>query len=197
MSYWRQLKFRKYTILCVDPGIVATGYAIYTHTLRKGQPSRVLIKSGLIRPSNKEVDINARASYIGESLQCIIREIQIDRVYVEQPPLTIFYAKKLSKDGIIARAQSVFKTFAVAYMILGMLYTIHTCTILPVQWEPSQKKRGVMKIKVWSLRNANKIIKAIGVQSKKSLHTKLDENEADAINIGDVVLSRLESGEWQ
>lgn len=196
MSYRRQLKFRKYTILCVDPGIVATGYAIYFHTLRKDQPSRVLVESGIIRPANRERDINVRASYIAESLQCISQQVNIDRIYIEQPPQTIYNAKQLTKDMIVAKAQSVFKTFSVTYMILGMLHAMRTYTVLPIQWQPSQKKRGVMKIKVWSLRHANEIIKGIGVQSK-SLHTKLDENEADAINIGNVVLDKLESGEWQ
>jgi len=156
----------------------------------------VLVESGLIRPNNREKDINARASYIAGALRFISQQSTIDRVYVEQPPQTIYNARKSTKDRLIARAQSVFKTFAVAYMILGMLYTIRTGTVLPVQWEPSKKKRCGMEIKAWSLNTANEIIKKIGMQPKR-LHTKLDENEADAINIGDAILNKLESGEWR
>jgi len=179
----------------VDPGIGVTGYAAYRHTALNGSKCRTLLSSGIIEPLTSSDDIFLRVRSIAQQVQYIANNISIDRLYVEQPPQTVYGGMRLSKNMLIARAQSVFKTFAVAYGILGILDSCHLGVVLPIQWEPSKKQRGGMEIKAWSLQNANRILQATGYSKK--LATKKDINEADAINIGNVVLDKLESGEWK
>ena len=183
-------------MLFVDPGIGVTGYAIYRHTALKGRDNRTLLSSGIVEPLKGDKEILVRSQSIAQQLHFIAGNNSIHKFYVEQPPQTVYGGVRLTKNAIIARAQSVFKTFAVTYNVIGLLGKSYRCgVILPVQWEPSKKQRGGMAIKAWSLQNANSIIEKIG--KPKVLATKKDENEADAISIGSVVLDKLESGEWK
>ena len=88
---------------------------------------------------------------------------------------------------LIARAQSVFKTIGVTYTLYTRLrrFTgVNVYLIDPVKWqERSAKARGELDIKEWSLRLANTLL-ATASTLEANLHTKRDENIADAICMG-------------
>jgi len=189
MSYKIKARNKGLNLLFVDPGIVYTGYAIWNHKYGTGF-LRDIIDVGALESCITHDSILLRARSMAEQTIGICRQYSVDAVWVEQPPQTI-YNQHMPKNALIARAQSVFKTFAVTYNIFGMLCAekIKHYDILPKQWQGKKAKGETVKEK--SIRLANDHLEIFS-KFRYRLKTKRDENTADAINIGHHVLDQLE-----
>ena len=195
MKYRTAVRVRPRFIVCFDPGVKHTGYSVFRHGLSSGKFIRTLSSFGKISPGESFSDeLLARACYISSHAKSICDSVEASAVYVEQP--LVVYGGRLSKQMILAKASSVFKTIAVAYHISASTQgrKVKSGVIYPNQWEPSKKARAGQEIKAWSLDKANEVIQEF-YSKPHHLCTGPDENIADAINIGMKVLDRLENGE--
>lgn len=177
------LKWAGSCYLSIDPGINVTGFSRYDVSLTGISK---LVRYGAIIPPESENNYE-QINYIVDSVSGFDKDFKPGFILVEQPPSTVYGGKQLSKDMLIARAQSVFKTVAVAASILATLR--HTSRalrvpILPVQWQENIKRHKGLTSKEWSLREANKILIADMQRPANTLHTKQDENIADSITMG-------------
>lgn len=179
-----------YSLLSIDPGLVCTGWAAYKLATIGPQ----LMSCGKVKSEDfqdNDEDLIVRLRPIIDCMRGVSSIYRPAVVLIEQPPQTIYGARMLKKDMIVARAQSVFKVFAVLGALIADLRQVscvqHVATILPSQWEYSKKKRGGMDVKQWSLSYANSVIagrdSALGLPH---LHTKEDQNVADAISLGHI-----------
>lgn len=188
MKYIQRLKFRPCILAAIDPGVNHTGYAFFRHYYHEGLLTRELFSFGNISPPSDMEELQERAFYIAEVVKLKCLSFSAHLLYIEEP--VIVYSGNLSRQVILSKASSVFKTSSVAYCILGNLIgtRIITATIIPRQWQKTKQQRDGLPIKKWSLQEANKLI------GSQKLITKADENTADAINIGNYALKRLEDG---
>lgn len=188
MSLLNFVKSNPSFFLFVDPSIVNLGYAVF-HCKSPDNKTIVhtLVRSGMYNTSElTDKDTYVRCYAMSEFVMALARESQAKRIYIETPPDTIYEQKNLNKDQIIARAQSVAKLTAATYSIFQAgLDNKFTCLpILPVQWEMVRgKKNGGAK--AWSLQYANT------VAAKDVKQIIKDQNEADAITMGDVIMRKL------
>ena len=169
----------------VDPGVNVTGFSVYK-TAMNGTPQ--LIRYGSAAPPDMFESEHERTAYVVDKLGAVFNEHAPAFCYVEQPPSTL-YGQKGTKDMLIARAQSVFKTVAVCFSILTYLRIrtkIIGVPILPSQWQPSKKARNNLDTKEWSLLYANRILCTDMQRPPGTLHTQADENIADAVSIGKI-----------
>lgn len=206
------LKRSPLTIMTVDPSVNYTGVSIVKQWVDSFQPlprpayvfadSMVrcrILDYQLITTSPELEHLCQAVRSMAESARCFAEQYQPGLVLIEQPPMTM-YNQQASKPALIARAQSVFQTFSVAYGIYGSLYRNFNCRIiLPIHWQLHKKRRGGAEIKDWSLYYANDGISkfcdlAASERFKAYLHTKKDENVADAITIALRTFDQFHSG---
>ena len=168
-------------ILSIDPGIKHTGVASWEFKIR-GMGREGINYAKNIRPRTKSEGIHDRARDIAQSVLSLTIKDDFDHIVIEQPPQTIYGVKTLKKEMLAARAQSVFKVFAAAYAIVGVLLSTKTVDMcLPIDWE---KHRGKKKAKPWSVETANKLITSFNPTSSLIVDGGVKQNIADAINIG-------------
>lgn len=173
----------------IDPGVNATGYAVYQTSL--AGISKLIRYGAAVPPENFQTE-HERTAYIVDKLQSVLIEVESAFCYVEQPPFTLYNQKSLSNDRLIARAQSVFKTVAVCFSLLTMIRYLRLnrkCIpypLFPTQWQLSKKQRGGLDTKEWSLKIANVILTNDMARPPNVLHTAQDENIADAVVMGNL-----------
>jgi hypothetical protein len=168
----------------IDPGINATGFAIYRNSLEG--IAKLVQYGAAVPPANLE-DQHQRTAYVVDKIQGVLNPVGPAFCYVEQPPSTLYGQKSLGKDALIARAQSVFKTVAVCFSILTYLRLNTKCIpypLFPSQWQLSKKQRQGLGTKEWSLGLGNAILEKDMNRPSNTLHTKQDENIADAVVMG-------------
>lgn len=187
MSPLGTTNWKGFSLLSIDPGLVCTGWAIFD--LENKGP--MLRTCGRVRSSDfTESDENliVRLNPIVDSMRGVVNQYKPAVVLIEQPPQTIYKSQMLKKEMLIAKAQSVFKVFAVLGALVADLRQAssiqHVTAILPVQWEYSKKKRGGMDVKEWSMQYANNVIADCNLSL--ALKTKEDQNVADAISLGHI-----------
>lgn len=178
LGVWRGCSF-----LSLDPGINHTGLARYY--INQDHSLQIREYLTISPPENDEPLI--RAEWIADRAALHVEQHKPAFVFLERPPDTVYHQSRLSQDMLIARAQSVFKTIGVTYTLYTRLrrFTgVNVYLVDPVKWqERSQKARGDLDIKEWSLRLANTLL-ATASNLEANLHTKRDENIADAISMG-------------
>lgn len=184
--YQRALQFQAFTHFFLDPGSNVSGYAAYEHS-RNG---RRLKSTGFIDVKTKDgEDFLDKLRTITDLVLSKLCSFHRPWVWVEIPPFTLYEQKRSSKDMLIARAQSVFKTVGVAYSVLSVTRldknVAQTRAILPSQWQGGKRRENS---KVWSMRMANQIVTGFNLSSHR------DQNLADAITMGYVTLDNLENG---
>ena len=192
MSLLGTTNWRGYSLLSIDPGLTCTGWAVF----RMNEGVR-LSACGKVRSEDfMETDesLPRRLAPILDAMCGVCNQHKPAVVVVEQPPQTIYKAKMLKKEMIIAKAQSVFKTFAVCAGLLAALRNLEkvqlVTTVLPVQWEYGKTKRGGLDVKAWSMKMANEIIDLSG-NTVSWLRTQEDQNVADAITMGFLVATSI------
>jgi len=152
-----------------------------------------LIKSRIILDEQcNERDNFQRIRDIILSLQGICREYKVVRCYLEEPPPTV-YQQKAPMHILMARAKSTAQVMAACHAILAAIYhenKIQCQTFWPSDWQVNAQRRK-QNSKEWSLHNANIILKEQGLPA--TLHTEADENIADAIVFGYMILQKFES----
>jgi hypothetical protein len=167
------------SILCLDPGIGTTGYAVY-----RSLPSKLsLTEYGGFSPDDTLSEF-ARIQLIIDDVMRVIDKYRPQVAYMEQPPYTIYSPG--GRNQIIARAVSVFKTVAVCFSLFTAISRSTKTLVIPVlpsQWQLSPKQRGKRDTKEWSLSVANGIIQREHF-GREWLMTSRDENIADAISLG-------------
>jgi len=96
---------------------------------------------------------------------------------------------------MMAKAKSVMDIIGSCYMIKGYYYKagMYVRSLDPSEWQPSAIQRA-SETKIWSMANANSILKTLKLD--RVLRTKMDENIADAINIGHTSLRNYSKGIW-
>lgn len=184
-SYRGLLKQQKENLLFVDPSIDCTGYSAW----ELSDTTVRLLAFGAINALKSDQRLTDRVSYMVDCVR-IQRDAHACKwVCVEQPPQTIYGYQQMAPERIVARAQSVFKTVAVAMSILSSLRENKRpdpVAFFPRHWELSPKARGNRPVKEWSMDQANILIRDYSVdrESRIYLTTKKDENIADAICMG-------------
>jgi hypothetical protein len=197
MSFSSFLAFNPSCFLFVDPSINSTGYAVYK--CRSVDPHGVaikLVKYGLLKSAKPPADLQVKnCCRIRDFLQPLLglcHEFKVKRCYVEEPGQSIYKSKKITKNMIIARARSVAMTMGACQAMVAYVGTeVPTSTFLPADWQPPHNTRKESS-KEWSLRHANSILIVDGFPPE--LQTKADENIADAINFGYVILQKFRIG---
>lgn len=187
-SFLEYVKYSPNCFLFVDPSIATMGLAAYQCKVTDNRVSNHLIYSEVVCRSTVEEPLHIRCRTMYRFVLGMVRELNVSRVYIEIPPETIYDQKNLDRNQIIARANSIFKLNAVTYSIFTALAdTVRAFPILPVEWEIVRNKKGGAK--EWSLGYANLIL----TQQKKNRQLKegKEQNEADAITMGDVILRKL------
>ncbi len=176
-------------MLFVDPSINKLGIAIYRCTSEDGKTLvHKLIKSECHVDIDTSVSTDIRCRNMYRYVKAIVNENECKKVYIEIPPDTIYEQKRLTKDDVIARAASICKLNAVTYSIFAHLVDTVPCHgILPAQWEVRKGQGGA---KLWSLNYANLILRQNKIVRELREGTK-DQNEADAITMGDIVIRKL------
>lgn len=182
----------------MDPGIETTGICI----LRSGREEilstvnhRILhlgpIKPGRLKEREDADDILSRCLNISEKVEKYCLRHKVQYLFVEQPPQTIYGGYSMTKKLLITRAQSVFKTFAVAYAIIGRMSDskIELRTILPVQWQLSKKQRRGLDTKKWSVELANRTLDSLPPGDHPD--SIRNHNVADALCMGIITLQKL------
>lgn len=193
--YNSSIRYFQKTVISIDPGINTTGVAVF----RDDGDSVNLLEAIAIKSPPSLSLASDKVQHITDACLASANHHQCDILVMEIPPSTIYGYSKLNKSKLIARAQSIFKTFwvmgAIAQELQHARFITKRLYVLPVQWEPSKKSRGGMAIKEWSLMNANQLLREQGML--RILGTKADENVADAINIGWKVIHDLRSGSFK
>lgn len=131
-----------------------------------------------------------RADWLADQVSWQVEKNKPGFVFLEKPPDTIYHQGRMSPGQLIARAQNVFKVVGVTYSLYTRISSrfpqVSLFLIDPVKWqERSSKARQGLEIKEWSLKLANSLIVAYG-NAEANLHTKRDENIADAIAMGHI-----------
>lgn len=142
--------------------------------------------------------------YLADTVRMLLAEHNCNNILIEIPPQTIYDQESVTKDELIARAQSVFRVVAVAHFIMGMMSRTHRIhTILPVQWQAKMKARAAnrmniegMDVKEISRIMANATLEHVSQESfqwqwrqKKNpttrfpLESERDSNAGDAVNM--------------
>lgn len=188
--------------LFIDPSIRRTGVAVYHCKLGDdGQQLQYqVIDHGLVKPiqdyDNEELYKSVQA--IADQVKAYVIRYKVKHVWIEQPAQTVHGSNGMNRMAIVARAQSVFKLFAAWGGLINMLMEAN-CEIhpvLPLQWEPSKKARKGQPIKEWSLEHASLCLHRFAVSDRiQKLTTSDDENIADAINMGYVILKKMFQGD--
>lgn len=196
MKLKRILQLTTRTLMFIDPGINCTGYCFIDTSIKKDKLNIKILGFGSIEPIYDNV--NGRSYEIAESIVAKISRYQVDYVISEYPPDTIYGYGRMSKSGIVARAQSIFKLFGVCHaihtIIASNLRTVGFFTVLPNQWQDSKKKRGGLGTKEWSLKMANVILSKHYKHYRRDqveLETKKHENIADAVTMMYMVLKKV------
>lgn len=189
MSLANSVRFNPLSIAFIDPSINKLGLAIYRCTSTDGKAlAHELTKSECHVDIDTSVPTDIRCRNMYRYVSAVIRENSCKKVYIEIPPDTIYDQHKLTKDQVIARAASICKLNAVTYSIFAHLVDVVPCHgILPAQWEV---RKGPGGAKLWSLNYANLILRQNGIVRELREGTK-DQNEADAITMGDIVIRKL------
>lgn len=184
--------------LFVDPGINVAGVSVFLAKFQDREYTFQLLKSDCIAVDKEEMNTMWRVQRMVERIHLYVIQYDIHNIFLEEPPSTIYRpAGKGDIDNVIARAQSIFKTIAVVYGLIGILIgkkvasKIHT--FAPLEWEPHHTHRKNMTIKEWSLWHAN-LVRNKWFPGQPVLKTKKEENEADAINQGYFLLQKLSTG---
>lgn len=190
------LSSNRSNFMFVDPSINATGLAIYDCQENGGQIESTLRISDLVRVDKEELATWDRALIMCERIQAFANQYQVQRIYIEEPPGTLYQGQMQQGNigQLIGRANKIFKLTAVVYGLLGLLhhsYPKKVKTFLPIDWEPHFSHRKGMAIKDWSMWHANLVLEKQGCSLLK---TKLDENVADAINQGYFLIQKFTSG---
>jgi hypothetical protein len=186
-SFLEYVRYNHNCFLFVDPSIANMGLAAYQCTSDGKTVSSSLIHSEVVCRKTTDEPTHVRCRTMYRYVIAKVNELKVSRVYIEVPPDTIYEQKKLDRNQLIARAVSVFKLQAVTYSIFGALADIvKAFPISPCEWEVVKGKGGA---KAWSLGYANLIL----TQQKKNRQLKegVEQNEADAITMGDVILRKL------
>src|SRR5262245_41479578 len=111
MSLLGTTNWNGYSLLSIDPGLTCTGWAVFSV-----EPAPKLKACGKVRSSDfkeNDEDLLIRLAPIVDCMRGVANLHRVAVVAIEQPPQTIYKGKMLKRDMLIAKAQSVFKTFAV------------------------------------------------------------------------------------
>lgn len=184
-------------VLFLDPSINFTGWACYRLWRAEHQVHTVLHAYGVIEPLGETVEART-VSMVARGIQTFLAA-PCTAAVIELPPDTIYGAKVMTKDMIIAKAESVFKTYGVAMALLCGIRTTgkQATTIYPRQWELDhrpRKKLGFKDVKAWSMSVANDVLDRSGF-TRETLETRKEQNAADAITMGERILPRLLAGD--
>lgn len=119
----------------------------------------------------------------------------INAVIIETPE--IVYSRQGGIKQIIARAASLMDTSFVAAALWMHARFLHfdVRTIKPREWQSRRTKSRAFNSKQWSLLMANAVLKQHG--QSEELKTKKEENIADAIVMGKLLIEPIFSGEIQ
>lgn len=179
----------------LDPGINDSGISVWRARSDGMKCTKELIHSDCIHVECTQESNMHRVRILADRLRMHIQQFKVNYLYVEEPPATVYQPwENPTIDKVIQRAQAVFKTVAACHGVIGHLLgsmpegLVRVQTIFPIQWQPHHTHRHGMSSKEWSLYHANLIHKSKGL---KVLTTRADENQADAVNIGHVVLEKL------
>lgn len=176
----------------IDPSMNTMGWAIYELSRVNFQVQSRLKSFGLVTPTDPDASAQDRICCVVNQMLALYQQHKCRVAIIEKPPDTIYGANKMKPFMVVARAQSIFKVYAVALAIYSAFRAEQCQMVLPSQWEPSKKERGGRDIKEWSLLNANLMLQRTGFQEK--LKTKVDENIADAISLGERMIPYLLAG---
>lgn len=199
-SYVKRLKLQSCTSIFIDPGIDGTGYSVWRHCLKTGRKllSYGLLKATASEAASKNESIMERAFFTASSLIPIVQHFSVRFSFIEQPQQTVYGGNRQTRVQAVARAQSVFKTFAVAYCMFGRLIPVEPkitqSLVLPSDWQYTKKQRGGLDTKEWSLLMANGIIGKYadaGVTDACGRCVTLDD-VSDAITMGMVMMDKME-----
>ena len=185
-SLKNSLRLSKARLLFIDSGSRVGGFCITDVWIKDRKLHKRIIHFGKIK-LDATSSLQDRVIDFSIIAGGIFLEYNPDMIYIEHPPDTIYGFQRLSKAGIVARAQSVFKVIAVCHGVASHLRTMNTGRnseiefIFPSQWQPSKKQRGGLDSKEWSLATANKLLSKHYHKPFKELKTKEEENVADAI----------------
>lgn len=177
------------SLLAVDPSVNSCGYSVWNYG------SKSLIDYGLIEPGEKSDYY--KVLHVAETIAGIAQDYKAKEILIENVPDTLYGQAKLTRDMLIAKAQSVFKTVSVIYTIVGLAQRLDTTIVfvLPTEWQNFLKlrKKG-FNIKRRSVEHAQKVMNLYTVK-KMDLSTPIKrENIADAINIGYYHFERKDCG---
>lgn len=169
--------------MAIDTGVSVCGLATIVKYKSADRDRYSIVRATKVKTSPSD-NLEDRFREIKEQVEIVLRMDEATELAVEVPPDTIYGYKRLKKEQIVARAQSLFRTFGLAYFLIGSLRSQvdETHAVYPSQWEPSKKARNNIPIKQWSLARANILLKEnsqLGL-----LSTSEEENIADAINLG-------------
>ena len=189
------LSFNKSCFGFIDPGINFCGYALYECELREDDQAVVtrLKRSGCITHASKGKTDLDRTLAIAEGVMLHLSSKKLRKVYIEEPPPTIYNQRGMNKSSLVARAQSIFRTVGVAYAVAQSFASskFPVEMLYPTSWQPGKSTYAGLTVKEWSLNNANGILRMNNFDSV--LKTHKDINEADAINQGHFLLSEIQN----
>lgn len=176
-------------ILSLDLSMAATGYCV----LRCYSDGDIEIAKAGLLSTDKDSEDEDRICKLAWDVAALARLIDMNphKVFsVIEKPRAAYGGKKTSFRSQLAKGNSLFKVFmAYGAVFHELRKTCGKCIqISPVQWESKIKQKG-RNIKEVSLELANKRLQGKrvsvnGISRSLSLETKLDQNIADAINIG-------------
>lgn len=180
-------------VLFLDPSINFTGYAVYRLERINFAVQTRLTQYGVVE--SPQVGSATERTY-SMVRRCL--EHSCTAAVIELPPDTIYGYKQLSKDMLVTKAESVFKTYGVAMSLLCGLRALgrQAATIYPRQWELDhrpRKKLGYADVKEWSMAIANRALERDGFLNQP-LHTRKEQNAADAVTMGERLLPALLDG---
>lgn len=180
--------------LFLDPSVNTTGWSLYkidfdaAGDLATGKYWKErLVDYGLLR--NFTDNTLAAITSCGRQVIDLINKSKVDAVIVETPE--IIYAGKMDMKKLLAKAASTLETAmaAAAMLVAAQCSKKDTAMIRPREWQMGHARPKKVDSKVWSMTVANSILAQAGFATR--LHTKNDENVADAIAMGSLLMKPI------
>jgi hypothetical protein len=175
-------------IMAIDAALENTGYCMYA-VCPKTFAHRIT-DIGVITTEPGE-DLDSRVRKVITEITNIGIRCQINCYLIEQPPQTI-YGQGAPVNVVIGRASKMFGVFASAFGLMGYFHAhgLYHRMILPVEWQPQFKKKGMSK--PWSLRQAANVLKHL----RYDYNIGDNDHIADAINIGRKAILNYYEKKW-
>lgn len=176
-----------------------TGYAVYSVATKKNPTAedffdRKLVRYGLWDGSKASEGLGGSTLFMRAELECFLKSLDRDHLTIDgavvETPEIVFSGKK-NFQQTLSRVSSILETSFIAGMFWESLRMddIRVCTLPPRGWQQYRKKSRKVHSKDYSLMMANHILR--GVTPTKILHTQKDENIADAITMGELLLAPI------